>query len=586
MRIHARHTAISLILLILTSVGATAQREQNNIYLFDCTWSMKRARLWEPAKEALDATISMQREIPGSEFYVIPFGDEPYEVFSFDAGGYGANKAKIEKAFEDYINKAKYTHITDVLKAGFAKSDPNKENNIYLLTDGEPNGSDSAEKVAETIRLWCTSHRNGRLFYVALTNDVVNPVIKAAIDACTDAFIVQCEGGVIPIIAHISSDVYTNIEELGMRRDLSLSLPGEHRLTVASADSLIDVAIAKAADGKIGLTFSAKNGMSTEDLHRVLEGNDHEFTVLVQFADPRFIIANPEVDVHVADEIPTALELCGGLEEIETEGVHWYDSFLWSNAAPDTPVSWDLAPRFKNQLAQSTVALRLAAADARTDDFEARFNDRPLAPGEKFTIEPGQPAVLTVIFKHDAATGKRYFTLEPAGSSAIDIINGQPAEKYQGTTLRTRYSVDWNPLKTLLFWVGIVLLGLLLLWLIVLKRIFFPVIAVGRVEMAGPGTYLLNKRIKGARRVVFSSKKRSQNVLSRLFTGKILYVRAEHFVPEIMIEAAAGKKKVKVRSALTPSGGWDIYPSTTFRPYKKGTATNRATRESFEIEFS
>lgn len=586
MRIHARHTAILLILLILTSVGATAQREQNNIYLFDCTWSMKRARLWEPAKEALDATISMQREIPGSEFYVIPFGDEPYEVFSFDAGGYGANKAKIEKAFEDYINKAKYTHITDVLKAGFAKSDPNKENNIYLLTDGEPNGSDSAEKVAETIRLWCTSHRNGRLFYVALTNDVVNPVIKAAIDACTDAFIVQCEGGVIPIIAHISSDVYTNIEELGMRRDLSLSLPGEHRLTVASADSLIDVAIAKAADGKIGLTFSAKNGMSTEDMHRVLEGNDHEFTVLVQFADPRFIIANPEVDVHVADEIPTALELCGGLEEIETEGVHWYDSFLWSNAAPDTPVSWDLAPRFKNQLAQSTVALRLAAADARTDDFEARFNDRPLAPGEKFTIEPGQPAVLTVIFKHDAATGKRYFTLEPAGSSAIDIINGQPAEKYQGTTLRTRYSVDWNPLKTLFFWVGIVLLSLLLLWLIVLKRIFFPVIAVGRVEMAGPGTYLLNKRIKGARRVVFSSKKRSQNVLSRLFTGKILYVRAEHFVPEIMIEAAAGKKKVKVRSALTPSGGWDIYPSTTFRPYEKGTATNRATRESFEIEFS
>lgn len=586
MRIHARHTAILLILLILISVGATAQREQNNIYLFDCTWSMKRARLWEPAKEALDATISMQREIPGSEFYVIPFGDEPYEVFSFDAGGYGANKAKIEKAFEDYINKAKYTHITDVLKAGFAKSDPNKENNIYLLTDGEPNGSDSAEKVAETIRLWCTSHRNGRLFYVALTNDVVNPVIKAAIDACTDAFIVQCEGGVIPIIAHISSDVYTNIEELGMRRDLSLSLPGEHRLTVASADSLIDVAIAKAADGKIGLTFSAKNGMSTEDMHRVLEGNDHEFTVLVQFADPRFIIANPEVDVHVADEIPTALELCGGLEEIETEGVHWYDSFLWSNAAPDTPVSWDLAPRFKNQLAQSTVSLRLAAADDRTDDFEARFNDLPLTPGEKFTIEPGQPAVLTVIFKHDAATGKRYFTLEPAGSSVIDIINGQPAEKYQGTTLRTRYSVDWNPLKTLFFWVGIVLLSLLLLWLIVLKRIFFPVIAVGRVEMAGPGTYLLNKRIKGARRVVFSSKKRSQNVLSRLFTGKILYVRAEHFVPEIMIEAAAGKKKVKVRSALTPSGGWDIYPSTTFRPYEKGTATNRATRESFEIEFS
>lgn len=547
---------------------------------------MKRARLWEPAKEALDATISMQQAIPGSEFYVIPFGDEPYGVFAFDASGYGANKAKIDRAFEDYINKAKYTHITDVLEAGFAKADPNKENNIYLLTDGEPNGGDSAERVAETIRRWCASHRNSRLFYVALTNGVINPTIRAAIDACQDAFVVQCEGGVIPIIAHISQDVYTNIEELATPRELSISLPGEHKIAVASADSLIDIRAIRAADGRITLGFTARNAMGADDLHRILQGNDHEFAATVQFADPRFIIANPEVTVHVADGVPTTAELCGGFEEIEAEGVRWYDSFLWSGAADDTRIVWDLAPVFKNNLSRSALWLRLVASDGKSGDFTALYNGRRLQEGEKFAVVPGEPAILELTFDHSAATGKRYFTLEPAGAEAVDMINGRPTADFTGATLRTRYSVDWNPLKTVLFWTAIVLLAALVLWLVVLKRIFFPTIAVGRVDLTGPGSYYLSKEIKGHRRVVLTAKRRSQNALSRLFTGKILYVRADHFTPEITIEPAVGKKRVKVRPASTAGNSWDIYPAATFATFDKGTAENRSTREKFEIEFN
>lgn len=546
---------------------------------------MKRARLWDPAKEALDATISMQQLIPGSEFFVIPFGDAPYEVFAFDTSGYGANKTKIDRAFEDYVNKAKYTHITDVLQAGFAKADPNKENNIYLLTDGEPNGGDSAEKVAETIRKWCASHRNSRLFYVALTNGVINPTIRAAIDACPDAFIVQCEGGVIPIIAHISQDVYTNIEELGTARELAFSLPGEHKLTVTSDDSLITVSAVRAADGRIVLSFAAKNGLSTEELHQALQGLDHEFGATVQFSDPRFIIANPDITVHVADEVPTSVELCGGREETRADGVHWYDSFLWSEAADDTRIVWNLAPAFKNQLAHSSLSFKLVDADD-TDDFEAWYNGQPLTAGEAFTVKPGEEAVLEMAFDHKAATGKRYFTIMPAGVNSVDMINGAPAADFTGTTLRTSYSVDWNPLKTILFWTGIVLLAALVLWLVVLKRIFFPVIAMSKVELTGPGSYYCSKKIKGKRRVVLTNKRKSQNVLSRIFTGKIEYVRADHFVPEITIEAATGKKKVKVRSTSTGANGWDIYPSATFLQYEKGTATNRTTKEKFEFEFS
>lgn len=87
-----------LILLMLFFVGAeslNAQRQKNNIFLFDCTGSMQTNGLWNPAKDALDATIATQTNIDGSQFSVIPFGDSPYGVISFDSDGYLSQKKNI-----------------------------------------------------------------------------------------------------------------------------------------------------------------------------------------------------------------------------------------------------------------------------------------------------------------------------------------------------------------------------------------------------------------------------------------------------------------------------------------------------------
>ncbi len=558
---------------------------KNNIYLFDCTGSMKSNGLWQPAQTALDATITTQATIPGSQFLVIPFGDNPYEVFKFSSSGYKGKKKDITKAFDQYITQAKYTHISDVLKEGFRSVDPNMENKVYLLTDGMPNSGDSPEKVAQTITEWCANHRNCRLFYVALTEGVVNPVIRKAIDACPDAFIVQCQGKVIPQIADISSDVYTSLGELGQPREIMFSLPGEYPLTVSSDDSLFNVSLAgnKASDGKIRLYVSPKNGYDEQSLHRRLQGVEYEFPVTVQCSDSRFFIANPQLNVHVSDGIPSRLTLAQGQDEIEAEGAKWHDAFLWSGAAPESQVEWNLSPVFDNQLDKSALKLKFKGENS---DFQAWFNGTSIADGDIIKISPGEPAILKVEFAHNASTGKRYFHLLPDTHTGIDMINGIPIGQYEGTSLRTRYSVGWNPLKTLLFWVGIILAALLILWLIVLKRIFFPAIKVGKVELVGPGSYYASKKIKGARKVVFTSRKRSQSVLSRILTGEVRYVKADHFSPELEINPAGGKKRVRVSGSSKGTRGWEIYPTSIFSQYDKGTAENIATGDKMEMDFS
>lgn len=592
MLLKSRLSRFIIILLALISIAspAASQREEHNIYLFDCTRSMIRNKLWDPAKSSMKSTISTQTSIPGSHFTVIPFGDNAYQVITFDAKEAQGKQKEMIKAFDDYVKKANNTNISDVLNAGFKNVDPARSNKIFLLTDGKPNGVDSSEKVAETIRKWCQNHKNTRLFYVALMDEAINPVIRKAIDECSDAFVVRVNphDGVIPQITDISSDVYTNLEELSTPRDIAFGMPGAYAVKATASDPHFDVEIvgSKASDCNIKMRLRLKPGESIEGLHQLFQGGEYRFPVTLQLTDPRYLIANPVVTVHVADELPSSLTLAEGVDELEAPDVEWYDSFLWSDAAPDQRVAWDLAPLFKNYLNDSALTLAFTTSDGKKNDFKAWLNGQPLEVGSAFTIRSGDAAMLEVQFDHDAETGKRYFTLVPQQIEGIDMINNVPAEKYDGTSLRTEYHNVWNPLKTALFWILVVIIGALILWFAVLRNMLYPKIKVGKVEFIGPNSYFSSKRIKGARKVVLTSKKRKQNIFSRLFTGEIRFVRADHFSPELAIVPAGGKKRVRIIREGKSSDGWDIFPSSIFTSYEKGTLTRRDTKEKTEIEFS
>lgn len=580
---------VSLLVAVVASVFAlSAQQEQNNIYLFDCTGSMKKLGLWVPAKNALHTTITNQSSIPEARFTVVTFGDEPCQTFSFTGPDYPKTDGKIQEAQEDGLKKARYTNICGALEKAFSLCEPAKENKIYLLTDGEPNRGGGPAEVAALIDRWCADHKNTRLFYVALSPEAVNPVIEDAIKRCRDAYIVKCQNNLIPQIADISpSDIHANIEELSQEHILRFSIPGDYPVKVISSDPLFDVEVigGKAVDRKIRLRVKARNGESAAELHSLLAplvdaGHIYRFPIVISAGCSDFFIANPAVTVNMADRIQSKLTLLGGdTEEVRLDEARWYGSFLWSDALPDGEVNVDLAPKFTNVDAGASMRFSLVETDDAGRDFRVYFNDREVPQDASFEITPGAPARLRIIFDNDAREGKRYFSLLNRGGSGIDILNGVPASDVEGLPLRARYCVNWNPLKTALTIAAIVIVGTLLLWLLVLKFIFIPVIKASRVEILGPGSYYVPKKIKGVRKVIMTSRRENQGLLSRIFTGKILYIRADHFTPPIEILPASGKK-IRLRSLPAGKGsagaGWDFSPSAIISPYEKTTVIPRS----------
>ena len=52
-----------LLLFLIMSVSVMAQRQRNYVYLFDCTWSMKRPNgIWEQAKQFMKDNIDQLDE--------------------------------------------------------------------------------------------------------------------------------------------------------------------------------------------------------------------------------------------------------------------------------------------------------------------------------------------------------------------------------------------------------------------------------------------------------------------------------------------------------------------------------------------
>ena len=307
--------AVTLIFLF-GAFPAYSQKEENNIYLFDCTGSMITNKLWEPAKTSLDETLKLHATIPDTYITIVPFGDDPFQAFSFEAGKYPSKAKEVLGSLNKNIEtrpQSSYTNISKAFKEGLRYIDNNKENRIYLLTDGEPNHGDTPENVAKTISEWCSNHRNTRLFYVALTKSALDGKIRSALEACEDATIVELEGNVIPIFADLSpEDIYTNLEELSRPREIEFNLPGNYDVKAISQDSLFDVKITdnKASGGKIMVSLVPK--LSIDQLHQQFQGEDYEFPLKIESTDKRIHIVNPDVTVHVSDEIPSKLSLADG----------------------------------------------------------------------------------------------------------------------------------------------------------------------------------------------------------------------------------------------------------------------------------
>lgn len=596
-------TAFIAVFAVAGIIDAAAQRRRNNIYLFDCTASMKSAEInmWDEAKRALDANITRQSAMPDSRFTVIPFQDEPIKTIVFDGSDYGNERDKMQALFDKKITEPhSRTNILDAFEAGIKACDPSMENTIVLFTDGkdEVYGTD---KLCERIKRWCSDHKNTSFIYLMLDGKGKDPEVEAALskirsamEGCEDGYIVRSSDKIPQISRFSGTVIYASTLELDKDYSLGFSDNGEYEARAVCDNEFFEAEVTgnRINNGKLSLHFTPKGGLAGDALNDALapysdsDGN-YVFTMEVVSAMNDMTIVNPEVTVVMANRAMRKLDILQGdtYESVADNEAHWHPAFLWSRAsAPDT-VTIDLRPRFNEAAIKDKSSAMFAVVPGNDSDgqpepadYTLLLNGKALAAGEPIAVVPGGEARLGIVFDSDAREGKRHFTVALRKANELEIINGEAADELQGIAFRTEYHTGWNPLATALVCVAIALALAALLWFGLLRNRIYPKFKRMTLQLEGPGSYYLSKKLRGYRKVVFSDRKMSQSAAGRIFKGKVLFVKADHFCPAIEIEARGGKKGRMLRNSV-----WTLTPSSTIEPAQDYEAFNEETKSTFRI---
>lgn len=535
-----------------------AQRERNYIYLLDCTKSMigygGTPNIWQPTKDYLKNEL--EKHTPGTTLHVVPFQDKILSSYNFKAEDLKWNS--IEKDLDKIVQNLTRTNICDAWDATDRFIDLHKDNYIILLTDGKDNVK-GGEALAKKLHDWCGKYPNSYAFYVQLTEAAIDQSVAKVINICDNEFIVDATNG-IPVFGGFDNGliIYANTLNLKKTHLIGFSSVGKYVANAVCDDPYFDV---KVVDGKIENGIVPVQIVARQPIAQINAAipQTYNFTFDVQSKDVKII--NPTVKVEMTNKPERALETIS--EETSMGKATWYDSFLfWGASDPDT-LSVDLKAVFNDEAKKDGSAVQLQIVDPDGGkDFQLLYNNQPVENGLIILRSSDKtPTILSIVFDTDAKEGNRYLSIKEKSKQELDKINDEPVEKYQ-LTLRAKYAVNWNPLKTILMWLGILILAALLLWLLLIKHFIYPSIGVRTIQINDP--YFSKINVKGKRRVVFTNKNMKQGLISRIFTGEILYKKNEIWTSPLAFEAGAKKRTLRV--VRTKDYTFDPYTSTLKAP--------------------
>lgn len=535
-----RLKTLILLLSLIMSLSVLAQRERNYIYVLDCTKSMTgfggSPKIWDPTRDYLRKEL--EKHTPGTTLHIVPFQGKVLPAFSFDANDLDWNK--IDKQLQEHVKNVTNTNICDAWDSTDKYIDLHKDNYIILLTDGKDNVKGMAA-VAKKLSDWCGKYPNSYAFYVQLTEAAIDQGVAKVIDICDNEFIIDASKG-IPVFGGFDNGliIYANTLNLNRVHKIGFSSAGNYVAKAVCTDPYFDVKVVdnKIKGGVVPVQIVARKPIS--EINAALP-EVYNFTFDVQSNEVSVI--NPTVKVQMTNKPERALEMLS--EETYMGKATWYDSFLfWGASDPDT-LSIDLKAAFNDEARKDGSVVKLQIKDdAGGKDFQLFYNGQPLSDNTiTLNANGNTPSILSVVFNSDAKEGKRYFAIKAADKQELDNINDQPVEQYN-LCLRAKYAVNWNPLQTILMWLGILILAALLLWFLIVKHLIYPTIGVKTIQINEP--YFAKVNVKGARRVVFTNKKMEQSLINKIFTGEILYKKNDIWTSPLAFEPGAKKKTLRV----------------------------------------
>lgn len=542
--------------LLLLSLALNAQRQRNYVYIFDCTWSMKEPNdIWEEAKSFLREDITQLDN--NANVTIVLFHQTTSTPIRFKSKDFKWDN--IESVCEKMIKESKYTGICNAWDLGLRYIDKERNNYLYLFTDGaenvvKPKGTDA---VCERIKNWCKQSPNNYAFFVVLGKQMkkshdVQKLINAT-KTCERTFFIENNEHPAPFGAFDKTTFYQNSHSI-KNVVTGFSDYGTFNASVECNDLYYDISLKdnKIKGGKAEFVVKQKKQpTSNYQLHFRVKSDKHELH-----------ICNPDIFINIDTRDLANLDM--GQPSGTSEGQYdaglaeTYSSFLFWKGKEIVSLNVDLFAAFNEQARKRNGSLQvfLNIPSNMRDKCKIYYNEAPIK--NSFAIKATDPkSIVTIEVPHNLM--QKAFTIELKGTPTnLETINAEESKAYV-SSIYFEHDLCWNPAKVILMWIGICLLAALVAWFTMLKPFFYPRIRLSRLELSTKKGYYVNKRINGARMVVVTNSYKPQRWLSKVFTGNIIYIKDELWTSPWELTPKGRRKIAKINL----HGKYMILPVTT-----------------------
>lgn len=237
---------------------------------------------------------------------------------------------------------------------------------------------------------------------------------------------------------------------------------------------------------------------------------------------------------------------------------NYYDKFLWKKHVPDTlykTLEFDFNQDAKTYMDKP---LRLGLfkktnsgkmLPVMENEMEV-FVDGQKCENNIIDVEPGTDQLkVGIVFNNNAENKVHHWFFRAVDDGGLERINDMDPDTFNADNaslmdIEVEKHKIMNPLAQGSLLTTILLIAALLVWLFVLKAIFFPTFRVGKVQISDPVPYNSLKRVRGYRKMILTNKRPKQGFFDKVFAGKILYETKDLWTSEVVIEP---KDKTSVR---------------------------------------
>lgn len=239
---------------------------------------------------------------------------------------------------------------------------------------------------------------------------------------------------------------------------------------------------------------------------------------------------------------------------------NYYDKFLWKKHTPDTlykTIEFDFNQDAKTYMDNPLRLGLFKKTDSGkmlpvTEQEMEVFVGKQKCASNIIDVEPGTDQLkVGIVFNNGAENKVHHWFFRAVDDGGLERINDMDADTFNADNaslmdIEVEKNKVMNPLAEGTLLTTILLIAALLVWLFVMKVIFFPTFRVGQVYLYDPVPYNSLKRVSGYRKMVLTNKMAKQSLFDKVFAGKILYEVNDLWISEVIIEPR-DRSSVRIR---------------------------------------